>query len=153
MEVTSPPPSASTSRDRTLMDVGLLVLRVGIGFMFILHGATKIGAGSETWQNVGSAMQYIGITFGYQAWGFVAGLAELVGGFALMLGLFTRPFAVVLLFVMVVASIMLIASGQPSSKWSHPVELGVVFVAIALMGPGRYSLRQAIVPLRDRWYA
>ena len=39
-----------------LINVGLLVLRLGIGIIFIIHGLPKLMGGVETWTKLGGAM-------------------------------------------------------------------------------------------------
>ena len=36
--------------------IGLLVLRIGIGLMFMVHGAPKLFDGPEKWEKLGMAM-------------------------------------------------------------------------------------------------
>lgn len=42
-------------------DYGLLILRIGIGGMFIFHGAPKMFGGPERWEGIGGAMASVGI--------------------------------------------------------------------------------------------
>lgn len=60
---------------------GLLLLRIGIGITFILHGWPKLAGGVAYWEAVGKAMEVVGITFAPAFWGFMAGFAETAGGF------------------------------------------------------------------------
>ena len=141
--------------------VGLLVLRIGIGLMFVGHGLPKMLGGPETWAGLGGAMANFGITFAPRFWGFMAAFAEAAGGLAILLGLFTRPFAFLMLFTMVTAATMHVSMGLAEEQGfrqlfggsSHAIELGVVFLALLIAGSGRYALRYAIRPLRKRWYA
>ncbi len=119
-------------------DVALLVLRIGIGVSFVfVYGWDKISGGPETWANLGQNMALFGITLWPTVWGFLAALAEFGGGILLMLGLFFRPVLGVLLATMVVAVSSHLAAGE--GPW-HATEMATVFVALLLMGPGRYSL-------------
>ena len=72
-------------------DIGLLILRVGIGIMFVLHGLPKLISGSETWTMLGGSMKALGLGFAPTAWGFMAALSEFAGGILLTLGFFFRP--------------------------------------------------------------
>ena len=56
--------------------IGLLVLRIGIGLMFILHGAPKLFGGPEKWGQIGGAMSSLGIGFAPAFWGFMAAVSE-----------------------------------------------------------------------------
>ena len=121
-------------------DVGLLVLRVGLGAMMVGHGWPKLIGGPETWERLGGAMSHLGVTAAPTAWGLAAALSESLGGVLLVLGLATRPAAASLAFTMFVAFWMHWAGGDGFRGWSHAAEDGIAFVAILLLGPGRYSL-------------
>ena len=54
-------------------DMGLLILRVGIGAMFMCHGYPKIAGGPEVWTKVGGALSALGVNFGHTPMGLVAG--------------------------------------------------------------------------------
>src|SRR5690606_4128387 len=86
-------------------NTGLLLIRIGLGIMFIMHGYPKLLGGPERWEGVGSAMGNIGITFLPIMWGLLAALAETVGGVCFLLGLFFRPMAIALAFTMFIAAI------------------------------------------------
>lgn len=121
-------------------DLGLLVLRVGLGIMFIVHGAPKLMGGPELWTGIGGAMSNLGITFAPTFWGFMAGLAEAGGGVLLILGLWTRWASSVLTFTMIVAALHHLVKGDGVLRASHAIEAAVVFAALVLIGPGRYSV-------------
>ena len=121
-------------------DAGLLVLRAGIGVMFVLHGLPKLIAGPETWTMLGGSMKALWIGFAPTAWGFMAALSECAGGILLLLGFFTRPACFLLFSTMIVATMMHIGKGDPFLKYSHAMESGILFLSLILIGPGRYSL-------------
>ena len=72
-------------------DAGLLILRVGIGVMFVFNGYPKLIAGPETWAMIGGSMKALGVDFAPTAWGFMAALSECAGGILLVLGFFHPP--------------------------------------------------------------
>jgi len=121
-------------------DVGLLLLRIGLGLVFIFHGWPKLVAGPDRWVELGGAMAHLGITFYPLGWGLLAALGELGGGILFLLGFLFRPACAVLFFTMLVATIYLIQSTGNFTQWSHPVSLAIVFASMFLIGPGRYSL-------------
>jgi len=131
-------------------DIGLLVLRVGMGIMFIGHGAPKLfGRGDmgaiETWAQVGAAMGTFGIDVAPAFWGFLAAFAEFGGGLLLIAGLLFRPACFLLLATMMVAASKHLAGGDAFfGGASHAVEAGVLFLALLFIGPGRFAL--------DRWF-
>jgi putative oxidoreductase len=127
-------------------DLGLLILRLGIGIiMLTLHGWGKITGGPELWAKLGGGMQNLGIRFLPVFWGLLAALSESLGSVLLVLGLFFRPAAAALAFTMFVAALfhLNLPAGAPNAGWdgaSHALELMTVYVALALLGPGKYSL-------------
>ena len=121
-------------------DHGLLLLRVGIGAMFLRHGWPKVTGGPEKWAKLGSAMESFGITVAPTFWGGAAAFTELVGGALLIVGLATRPAAVLLAVTMLVAWWNHVAGGDGFISWSHSAEDGIVFLALILMGAGRFSV-------------
>ena len=131
-------------------DVGLLILRIGIGIMFMLHGLPKLIAGPETWTMLGGSMKTLGVDFAPTVWGFMAAFSEFVGGLLLVLGFFTRPACFLLFSTMIVATMMHIGKGDPFLKYSHAMESGILFLSLILIGPGRYSLDGLIRPARKR---
>ena len=136
-----------------LIDAGLLVLRIGIGFMFIIHGAPKLFGGPESWQALGEmGMSTFGIGFGLSFWGFMAAFAEFFGGLCLIIGFLTRPFAILLFINMFVAAAMHLANGDGFKGASHAIEAGIVFLSLLISGPGRYSARQLIDPFKRKWF-
>ncbi len=130
-------------------DLGLLLLRLGIGFMFVVfHGWGKITGGPERWTELGGTVGLIGIDFLPAFWGFMAALAEFGGGLLLILGFLFRPALFLLICVMAMAATMYIITGNGSPY--HAIELGIVFVSLFLIGPGRYSLDEQFGSSRQR---
>jgi putative oxidoreductase len=126
-----------TSLDR-YRDLGLLLLRVGIGIAFMVHGAPKLFGGPEMWVQTGEAMGHLGITFAPAFWGLMAGLTEFGGGLLLIAGFLMRPVLVLLVITMIVAATQHIVTGD-GSPW-HAIEAGILFLSLIFIGPGRYSL-------------
>jgi len=120
-------------------NTGLLIIRVGLGLMFIMHGYPKIVGGPEMWKGVGGAMSNVGVTFVPVFWGFLAAITETLGGFLLLIGLAFRPATLFLAFVMLIASLFHFKT-EGLMAASHAIELGIVFVGLAFVGPGKYSV-------------
>jgi uncharacterized membrane protein YphA (DoxX/SURF4 family) len=116
-------------RNRSL---GLLVIRAATGIVFFAHGWTKI-------HSLGM-VEGMFVHFGLDGpVGFFIAWLEVVGGLALILGIFTRVFAVVFGIEMLVAIFL---TGVGRGYQSHELELFLMLVSfgIALAGSGRYSL-------------
>lgn len=123
------------------MDTGLLILRLGLGLQLILHGYPKFFGGPEKWVKLGKSMSQLHIDFGHTFWGFMAAFAEFGGGILVIIGLFSRPVAVLVSITMLVACID--HWSEDGAKWmdaSHAFELFMVFLAYYFTGPGRFSL-------------
>ena len=121
-------------------DAGLLVLRIGIGVMFMLHGFPKVMGGPEGWTRIGAATAAIGLDFAPTFMGFIAAMAEFGGGLLLVLGLLTRPACALLCITMLVATIMHVQNEDGFNRYSHALEAAIVFFSLLLIGPGRFSL-------------
>lgn len=138
-------------------EAGLLLLRLGIGGLFVFyHGPAKMFGGPEVWAEFGKVLPLLGadriftllhIPFSPVFWGFMAAFAEFVGGILLILGLCTRLAAVLMLIDMAVASSAHLVQGQGFAVAAHPVALGIVFLSLIVIGSGCYSLDE----LLNRW--
>jgi putative oxidoreductase len=117
----------------------LLALRAALGVVFILHG----------WQKL-AVFGYAGVTQMFTGLGLplpalsaaLVIAAELVGGLALLVGVFTRPAAVALAFTMLVALTQVhLANGffLPNG-FEYTFTLLLVNLAVVVAGPGAYSL-------------
>ena len=129
--------------------IGLLVLRIGIGLMFIVHGAPKLFDGPEKWEKLGMAMATLGIGFLPAFWGFMAAVSEFFGGICLILGFVFRPACILLTITMLVAAISHLSRGDGLGGASHAIELGVVFLSLILIGAGKYSLDEKLRPHQE----
>jgi len=122
-------------------DYGLLIIRLGIGIMFMLHGYPKLLGGTETWSHIGASMGNIGIHFAPTFWGFMAAFAEFVGGFCLVIGFLFRPALAMLIFTMFIAVLMHYTNGDGMKGYSHALESAFVFIGLFISGPGKYALK------------
>jgi putative oxidoreductase len=84
------------------LDVITLLLRVGVGFVFFVTGASKLAQGVP---NVARSFAALGVPFPEILAPFVTYL-ELAGGAALLLGAATRLFGALFVFEMIVAIVV-----------------------------------------------
>ena len=126
------------------MEIGILLLRLTVGLSMAAHGSQKAfgwfgGYGPD---GTGQFMEALGFRPGRRH-ALAAGLAELVGGLLLAVGLFT-PVAAAL-----IASVMVVAAATVHWKngffiTSGGYELNLVFgmaaLSVAFTGPGTLSL-------------
>jgi putative oxidoreductase len=125
-------------------DLGLLLLRLGIGVMFMLHGYPKLLGGPAAWAGLGGVMGKVGVNFAPEVWGFLAALAEFGGGLLLALGLWFRLACLGLLVTMIMATVMHLTKGDGFGGYAHALESAFVFLGLLFAGPGRYSLDERL---------
>ena len=78
--------------------LGLLILRLGVGTIFVCLSYPELLAGKEAWQSMGqAAVEPVGVTFGYWIWGLLGVVSMLAGGVFIGLGVAFRPSALCLL--------------------------------------------------------
>lgn len=127
-------------RDR-YSDLGLLIIRLGLGISFIfIHGLPKIKGGPELWLRLGKSMSNLGINFLPEFWGFMSAFSEFVIPVFIITGLFFRPALLLIAFTMFVAMLLHLTNMDPWLKVAYPMELLFVFAGLFLIGPGRFSL-------------
>lgn len=128
---------------------GSLILRVPTGITLAAHGAQKLFAwfGGYGLEGTGQWMASIGLEPGYLM-ALLAGSAEFFGGLALLLGLLTRPAAVVTAFTMIVAIFSVhIQNGlfMANNGYEYALALLAITVALAVQGGGKLALDNLIV--------
>lgn len=133
-------------KKKDLLQLGWLILRVGLGISIFLHGFPKITGGPDMWTAIGGSMGVFGINFAPTFWGFLAALAESVGGLLFALGFFFRPAAIMLTGTMIVALATHLAGGDDFLIFGHALDLLIVFAASILIGAGKYSLDAKFMP-------
>ena len=119
---------------------GALILRLALGTMFVAHALLKYFV--FTLPGTVAFFESLGLP------GFFAHLtilAELVGGVLLILGVYTRAVALVLVPVLLGATWAHIGNGwlftAPNGGWEYPAFLTVAAVVQALIGDGAFALR------------
>ena len=129
--------TATSSTLRT--DIGLTILRVTTGAIFVAHGAQKLFV--YGFAGVSGAFQGMGIPFPAIA-GPLTGLVEFLAGLALVVGLLTRLAGVGLAITMLgaIAFVHLAAGFFAPTGFEYPLALLAATLALAFTGAGRFSL-------------
>jgi putative oxidoreductase len=142
----------TTPRKRSLPaapSLGLLVLRLAFGAIFIAHGAQKVFVFGFV--GVGGSFAEMGVPMA-EIVGPIVGLLELVGGILLVLGLGTRIVGLLLAINMIVATILVhLPAGIFASEGGYELTLALAAaaLALALTGAGKFSI-DAIISHRRR---
>src|SRR5438477_3399819 len=129
------------------MSIGLFILRVVVGALFVGHGTQKLfgwfgGGGPE---GTGRFFEQIGYTPGRKM-AYLAGMSEAGGGALMMLG-FLTPLATAAIVGMMVGTLPV---HVPKGLWNTnggyelPLVYATCAAAIAYAGPGRASIDAAI---------
>jgi len=120
-----------------------LVVRVAVGWNFLVHGWGKITVGPTP----GFLKAYVDLGFTPPApWFWTALVLETSAGIALILGLFTRFFAAAVAIELLIITIIYWHTGFSWLRRGYEYTLlwGLVSFAIALRGGGPYSVDRAI---------
>ena len=125
-----------------------MALRVPVGIIFIAHGAQKLfgSFGGYGLDGTGQWMASIGLEPGYLM-ALMAGGAEFFGGLFILLGLLTRPSALVLALTMVVAIASVhLQNGLFMSNNGYEFGLVLLAASISLVfsGAGKLSADEII---------
>lgn len=122
-------------KTRSLSNFAPLVLRIVLGIIYIVHGAMKFMHMGRT--------EYLFMKLGIPLPGVAApaiALLEVIGGIALILGLGSRIFALLLAIDMIVAiAIAKLHSGFVGG-WEFELVLVAGLLALVFSGPGTISL-------------
>jgi putative oxidoreductase len=126
-------------------DIGILIIRVGLGIAFItIHGIGKLKGGPELWTKLGGAMKNLGITFYPEFWGFMAMFAEFFIPFFIIAGFLFRPAMLIISFNMFVAMLFHLSQLDPWGRVAPAMELMIVFIGLFFLGAGKYSVDRMI---------
>ena len=125
------------------VDLGLLILRVVVGLFFLGHGSQKLFGwfGGPGFRQTSQWLSAFGLQ-PPRLWALAVGVVEFGGGCLLVLGLFNPLGSLGIIASMIMAIILVhwprvwVAQGGIE----YPVVNAAVATALALSGPGRYSL-------------
>ena len=131
---------APAKRDSAGVDAALLILRLVLGLLMLLHGLNKLPPPPEFLITAVTERGLPGV-FAYGVY-----LGEIVGPILIIIGIWTRVGALLIVANMVVAVLMVHAGDlfQLNKQGGYELELQAMYlftaVALALTGAGRYSV-------------
>ncbi|TDT94148.1 putative oxidoreductase [Streptomyces sp. 846.5] len=129
------------------MDAGLLVLRLVVGLLIAGHGVQKVSSRLGGNGLAGGTEEFRRDGFrGGRLTALAAGGSQIGAGLFLTVGLLTPPTAMAAMGVMTVAGSVKWPKGLwvQNDGYEYPLVLVVVCAALALTGPGRWSLDHAL---------
>jgi putative oxidoreductase len=128
-----------------LANLGLLLIRVIIGFTFVGHGSQKLfgwfGGGGPT--GTAEWFKSAGIAPGRRVWAIIAGVFEFVGGLLFGTGVLTAVGAALISIIMLDAIITVHARNGywiDKNGFEYNLVLIAAVVGVAMIGPGDYVL-------------
>lgn len=128
-----------------MINWAVLILRACLGIIFIAHGfqaafAMFGGPGINGFSQMLSGMGFRPATF----WAYIGAYTELIGGVCLILGLFVRPAAWLLLIFICVAAIKAhLAKGffLQNGGFEYNFAIACICIVLILLGAGKFSLQ------------
>jgi putative oxidoreductase len=130
------------ARLHQLSDVALLLLRIGIGTVFLVHGTAK----RRLWKMQPSAQMPLGFLRTLR----LLSIAEPAGGLAVLVGFLTQPAALGLALVMLGALRFLITKAhrkfttETGAGWEFELMLLLGALVLLAMGAGRFALDRVL---------
>ena len=124
------------------------VMRIPVGLVLMAHGAQKLFAwfGGYGLEGTGQWMASVGFEPGYLM-ALMAGSAEFFGGLALLVGLLTRPAALVVAFTMAVAMTVHLGNGLfvTANGYEYALTLLAVATSLVFSGGGAFALDNKVL--------
>ena len=121
-------------------DVGKLVLRLALGVLVLLHGVAKLRGGLDPIEGMVTAQGLPGVLAYGALLGEVLGPLMLIAGFYGRIG--ALLIAINMLFAIGLAHVGQLGQMNEQGGWALELQGMFLFsaVALALLGPGRYSV-------------
>jgi putative oxidoreductase len=122
---------------------GAALLRITLGGLFLAHAGLKFFLFTPA--GTAQFFESVGLPEGLA---YAVLVAETIGGFALILGVYTRLVALALAPILMGAIVTVHASAgfffdNPKGGWEYPAMWAVALVVQALIGDGAFALRHS----------
>jgi len=129
----------ATFNQQTAQDYGACILRVALGSMTLAHGLLKVFVFT-----IPGTVQFFG-SIGYPPMiAYLTIFAEIAGGSALLLGVYTRAAALALIPLLIGVTLTHASNGwvfsSPNGGWEFPAFWTVMLIVQVLLGKGKFAL-------------
>lgn len=118
-------------------NLGLLLIRLALGAIFIVHGWLKI----SSLEGTGMFFEQLGIPAA-NVMAYVVAAVEFLGGIAMVLGVLTCWSGALIAIVMIVAIISAKFGRGFVGGWEFDLMLLASALGIALAGPGEWTIKR-----------
>jgi putative oxidoreductase len=131
-------------------DLGLLVARLVLAWVFLYHGSQKLFGWFDGGGPAGTGDYFAGLGLAPgQAWAVLIGLLELAGGLSLAVGLLARVFGALLALEMLAIIVKVnwangLIAEKAAGGYEINLSLGALGLLVALLGAGAWSLDAAL---------
>lgn len=128
---------------KTSVNISLLLIRFTIGLILFLHGLQKVfglfgGSGLKNWNT------YLKKSFNLPEFvGYTSAFTEMIFGFFLIIGLFTRVSSIIMIVFMLFATFMVHWKNGffiTKNGYEYCLLIIVCLTALTIMGGGEYSV-------------
>ncbi|MBB1520695.1 DoxX family protein [Aquipseudomonas guryensis] len=132
----------NSTHDTGSLPYGITLLRISLGVMWMAHALVKL----FVFTLPGTSAFFTSVGFpGFLAYPVCA--AELLGGLALVVGIYARQVALALAPVMAAAAWVHLPNGwlhtSAGGGWEYPVFLTLASIALWLLGDGALAVRRS----------
>lgn len=136
----------NTDYSTNSVNIALLILRVGVAVMMLVHGVPKLQmlfSGDLQFPGVMGMSPTISLV--------LAVFAEVLCSVLLLIGLFTRIALIPLILTMLTA-VFIIHGGDPFAKQELGIHYLIVYIALFILGGGKYSFDAIFQSYRIKKY-
>ena len=134
--------------DETYGATGAMLLRLGLGSMWIAHALLKWFV--FTIPGFAGWLESQGLP-AFMAWPVF--LVELTGGVMILIGFYGRYFSAALVPIMLIAAWTHVSNGwlhtNEGGGWEYPMFLVLASIVHALIGDGRFAIRSNQAPISN----
>ena len=121
------------------MNMGLLLMRLGIAVTLLVYALPKLLGGARQWAQVGKDLQFLQADFPFQWAGLVLLLFQVLGSIGMLTGGLFRISAVLLTTVYTLYFINFFTIGYKTLPL-YAAALACVCIGLMITGPGRFAV-------------